>query len=148
MIYKINPTPSDNPDTVLLSGTTLVVNSVDYDLNNLDTDGSKPVYKVGTIYETDDNGNPTDEVIQEETTIINIKTPKNRMFMFIHMYGTSNLKRFFDIDSDGVISIEELETVVDYITEKDDIVLKTSLKTIRDAYLENHKIEEWNKKGA
>ena len=32
MIYKINPTPSDTPDTIL------TVDSVGYDLSNLDID--------------------------------------------------------------------------------------------------------------
>jgi hypothetical protein len=72
-----------------------------------------------------------------EDIIIKLNIPKNRMFMFTN----GNLFRFFDIDGNGILTVDELKVALDYILETDTVKLKADLKVIYDAFFDP-KIEQ------
>jgi hypothetical protein len=123
--YYYKDTPLSN---FKLQKHTITVDGRIFDLSKIESiteDQESPVYRLG------------------EDIIININIPKNRMFMFTN----GNLLRFFDIDGNGIISVDELKVALDYILETDTEKVQAGLKIILDDYLKDHTKQEWWDKG-
>jgi len=90
---------------------TITVDAKQFDLSKLESiteDQASPVYRLN------------------KDIIIKLNIHKERMFM----YTNGNLYRFFDIDGNGILTVDELKIALDYILETDNVKLETSLKLI------------------
>jgi len=78
-----------------------------------------------------------------ETTELLLTVDKDHKFLFTN----GNLLRFYDIDSNGEIDINELKLIVDHINNNDLAGIREELKSILDKYLEDNTMNDWYKKG-
>lgn len=139
-MIKIHAVKRQTGDKISLKDSILTINSIDFDLDNLDIDNTKKVYNQD-VNTYDDDGN----IVSTETeTIINIEVDKDHFFMF----HSGNASRFYDIDSNGVIDLSELATLIDdYNANKKDCM--ANRKKIYDNYMaiEGHNKSTWMAKG-
>lgn len=85
-------------DEISLSGNNLIINGDNYDLDN--------------VQELPENESPENQrvYLSGEDTIIFLKIDVKRQFMFIN----GNDLKFYDVDCNGILDVNELKTIVDH----------------------------------
>jgi hypothetical protein len=127
---KIQTQLHKTADLLSLSGSTLTINGTEYDLDNVqelpegETHENQRVYKQG------------------EDTIIFLHVDTELQFLAIN----HNLMRFFDIDENNLISMDELKIFVDH-WNKPEAERKAERLAIMNEYLKTGTKEDWKKKG-
>lgn len=131
---EIRPVLTNKKYYYCLESSILKINDSVFDLSSL------PKLKKPT----EKNPNPInpDFYKQDEKEYGLLYVNVDQQFMFIN----NNLMKFYDIDSNGDISLAELKTIIDHMNMPLDQVIKER-KAIMDNYIATHGIEAWNKKG-
>lgn len=137
---KIQTQLQKTADTIELNGSILTINGKDYDLDN-----ALPLAEIGKT----ESGEPILEspenqriYKQGDDTIIFLNVDVELQFLSINY----NLMRFFDIDSNNVIDLDELAIFVDHWskTESDRREIRND---IMERFLKTGTKEDWKKKG-
>lgn len=139
---KIQTQLNKTADKISLSGSILTINGTDYDLNNV-----KPLPEIGK----DKNDNPVYEspenqrvYLAGENITILLKIDVELQFMFM----SYNLMRFYDINENNLIDLNELKLIVTHWNLPEEKRETERLK-IMETYLaiEGNTKESWKLKG-
>lgn len=137
---KIQPQLTTIADELNLAGNILTVNGTDYDLSTSQELPEGESCENQRVY------------LQGEETIIFLKIDVEKSFMFTktkikgtNLYG-SNLMRFYDVNDDGDISIDELAIIIEHWNMNEEERHATH-KAIRDEFLKTWSVEDWLMKG-
>lgn len=137
---KIQTQLHKTADELGLNGSVLTINGEDYDLDN-----AAPLAEIGQ----DDYGNPLLESCENQRVykhgddiIIFLHVDAKLQFLAIN----NNLMRFFDIDANNIITLDEMTIFVDHWNkpESDRVEIRNGIK---EKFLESGTIEDWKKKG-
>lgn len=127
---KIHTQLNKMSDNIILSGSILKINGVDYNLDNVKPLPENESCENQRVY------------LHFEDVIIFLKIDVELQFMFIN----NNLIRFYDINENDIIDINELKLIVDHWNMSEENRRKEH-KTIMNDFLKTHSKEEWKNKG-
>lgn len=143
---KIQTQLTETADKISLSGSIMTINGTDYDLGNV-----KPLPEIGK----DKNDNPVYESPEKQRVYLENPEDNKSIIIFLKhgvalqfIFINYNLMRFYDINENNIIDLNELKLIVDHWNLPEDKRELERLK-IMDAYLaiEGNTKESWELKG-